>query len=323
MKKINIKNTDLTVGNIAMGTDSIGSVIERKLSFELLDRYSYLGGNLIDTAECYAHWAEGGTHASETLIGEWMYDRGLRSKTVISTKGGFYLYGQAHRLTKADIEKDLDGSLKRLHTDYIDIYWLHRDAFEVSVGEVMEILADTVKSGKVRYIGVSNWTNKRLDEANRFAKEHNLPELIASQIQYSVAYPNVEKNEPDLVIMNDDEYNYFKNSSLTVFAFASQAKGFFPKFLKGGKEALSKKAFDRYYNSETVSRFENLKKIAEEKNCSINSIAVSALINNYDFDTVPIIGCKNINQLNDSLSASDIILSKEEVDFIFNRKDWI
>ena len=321
MKKINLKNTNLTVSNIAMGTDSIGSLIDRKLSFELLDRYSDFGGNLIDTAECYAHWADGGTHASEILIGEWMYDRGLRSKTVISTKGGFYLYGKPHRLTRADIEEDLDGSLRRLKTDYIDIYWLHRDALGVCVGEVMEILADAVKSGKVRYIGVSNWSNVRLHEANMYAKAHDLPELIASQIQYSAAYPNIYKNEPDLVIMNDDEYNYFKNSTLTVFAFASQAKGFFAKFLKGGKEALSKKAFDRYYNAETLSRFENLKKIADEKNCSINSIAVAALTNNYDFDTIPIIGCKNINQLDDSLSASDIILSEEEVNFIFNRKD--
>lgn len=316
-----IKNTKLNAHPVAMGTDSLGSLIDKKLSFELLDRYKSVGGNLIDTAECYAQWVENGAHASENLIGEWLMARKNRSEIVLSTKGGHYSYGTPHRLNREDIEKDLDGSLMRLKTDYIDIYWLHRDASCVPVGGLMEILSDAVKSGKVRYIGVSNWSHSRLHEANLYAREHGLPELIASQIQYSAAQPNYEKNEPDLIIMNDEEYEYFKSSKLTVFAFAAQAKGFFAKFLSGGKEALSKKAFERYYNLETISRFERLKKLSEDKGCSINSIALSAIMNNYDFDTIPIIGCKNIKQLDDSLSAVNIKLSKEEIDFIFDRKD--
>ena len=75
MKKINLKNTDLSVSNIVMGTDSLGSIVDEKLSYELLDFYTEAGGNILDTAECYAHWAENGVHASEKLIGKWMKER--------------------------------------------------------------------------------------------------------------------------------------------------------------------------------------------------------------------------------------------------------
>lgn len=319
MKNIKLKNTDLTVSNIAMGTDSLGSLVNKKDSFELLDCYADCGGNIIDTAEGYASWVDGGEHASENVIGEWLATRKNRGSMVISTKGAYYKYGAKHRLTEKDIFSDLDGSLDRLKTDYIDIYWLHRDSSEVTVEEIMDILAKAVKQGKVRYIGLSNWSYKRIEEANIYAKNMDMPQVIASQIQYSAAHPNIENNEPDLVIMNDEEYEYFKNHDLSVFAFASQAKGFFSKYLKGGREALSPKAYARYYNEETLNRFKRLDKIRKEHDCSIGAGAIAAICNNYDFDTIPIIGCKNTEQLKDSLSGGNINLSREEMDFIYGR----
>lgn len=317
MKQIKLKNTDLTVSNIALGTDSYGSIVDEKLSFEMLDFYFDKGGNLPDTAECYAHWAPNGVHASEKLIGKWMKERNNRSKIVISTKGGFYKVNERPRLSENDIFEDLEGSLKRLGTDYIDIYWLHRDAPEMPVYGIMDTLVKAVKQGKVRYTGVSNWSCERLNEANEYLKSIGEKELIASQIQYSPAKPNVEKNEPDLILMNDREYEYFKNHDLTVFAFAAQAKGFFSKYEKGGKDALTPKALDRYYNERTVEIFGKLKKISEKYNCTIGNAVVASLVNNRDFDTIPIIGCKNISQLEDSLSGADMVLSGEDMKFIF------
>ncbi|MBQ4109592.1 MAG: aldo/keto reductase [Clostridia bacterium] len=317
MKKIDLKNTDLKVSSIALGTDSYGSIVDEKLSYEMLDFYVDKGGNLPDTAECYAHWAPNGTHASEKLLGKWMKERKNRSEIVISTKGGFYKVGERPRLEEKDIFDDLEGSLKRLNTDYIDIYWLHRDAPKMPVEDIMNTLTKAIKQGKVRYIGVSNWSCKRLDEANRYLKSIGEKELIASQIQYSPAKPNVEKNEPDLILMNDEEYEYFKNHNLTVFAFAAQAKGFFSKYEKGGKEALSPKAFDRYYNERTIEIFEKLKAASEKYNCTIGNAVIASLVNNRDFDTIPIIGCKNIAQLDDSLKGADINLTDEDMNFIF------
>ena len=319
MRYIKLKSTELNVSNVVMGTDSLGTYVDEKTSYDLLDFYSEEGGNVIDTAECYAYWFENGRHKSEETIGKWMKDRQNRHKTIISTKGGFYIVGERPRLTEEDIMNDLEGSLKNLGTDYIDIYWLHRDAPSMPVEGIMDVLAKAVKQGKVRYIGVSNWTNKRIDQANSYAESMGYPRLVASQIQYSPALPNVEKNEPDLVLMNDSEYEYFKNHDMTVFAFAAQAKGFFSKYLNGGASALSPKAYNRYLNPETLKRFENLNETSKKYGCSIGAAVVAAIAGNYDFNTLPIIGCKNISQLKDSLSGADLAFSREEIDFIFNR----
>lgn len=311
-----LKNTDLSVSKIALGTDSYGSIVDEALSFKMMDEYLSLGGNLLDTAECYANWIPGGAHASENTIGKWMKQRNNRHEIVISTKGGHYPPGENPRLSKAEIFADLEGSLKRLGTDYIDIYWLHRDAPNMPVEPIMDTLAEAVKQGKVRYIGVSNWTHLRLAEANAYAEEMAYPKLIASQIQFSAATPNVEKNEPDLVLMNKNEYEYFKNSDLTVFAFAAQAKGFFSKYDAGGACALSEKAEKRYYNEKTLYAYDCIKKISREHGCSVGAAALAAVLCVQAFDTIGIVGCKNTLQLEDSMSAGDIILSKDEIAFI-------
>lgn len=313
-----LKNTDLKVSNIALGTDCYGTLVSEEASFEMLDFYKAAGGNLIDTAEAYARWFENGEHASELLIGKWLKSRGCRNDIIISTKGGFNWAHEPHHLTYDNIISDLEGSLKRLGTDCIDIYWLHRDCEALPVSGMMDALNYAVDSGKVRYIGVSNWTNKRFSEANAYLSQYG-KSLFASQMQYSAASPNYEENEPLLVVMNDEEYTFFKNCDYTVFAFASQAKGFFSKYIAGGADALSEKAYKRYYNEETLKRVERLKKVAADHNISIGAAAISALCSNYDFDTIPIIGCKNLAQLEDSLSGGSVAFSRDEIQYIFGR----
>ena len=124
--------TDLQVSVIGLGTDYFGSTIDRKLSMQILDRYVESGGNFIDTAELYARWIPGGEHQSEIFIGGWLRERGLRDALIISTKGGHPKLESMNvpRLSKREIESDLDSSLRRLGVDCVDIYWLHRDAPE-------------------------------------------------------------------------------------------------------------------------------------------------------------------------------------------------
>lgn len=317
MKSILLNGTDLTVSNVVMGTDSIGSLIDGRLSYRLLDEYTAAGGTVLDTAECYAHWTEQGRRASETAIGTWLQDRKNRHAMILSTKGGFYPYRTKPRLSEQEILDDLEGSLRCLKTDYIDLYWLHRDDPGKPVGEMMETLAKTVRQGKVRYIGVSNWTCDRVEAANRYAVSHGLPCLIASQIQYSPAKPNEKQNEPDLVLMNEREYRYFQKHDLTVFAFAAQAKGFFSKYNAGGEQALSPKARIRYLNDETIRRCQYLKQLSEAHQCTMGSMVVAVMTNQPDFSVLPIIGCKTVEQLTDSLRGAEITLSPEEVRSVF------
>lgn len=315
-----LKNTDLTVSTIALGTDVYGTDLDEKTSFEMLDFYVQNGGNIIDTANVYADWVPGERGRSEKLIGRWLKNRGNREKYIISTKGGHPNLDtmSVSRLSHSELTSDLDESLRRLGTDYVDIYWLHRDDELLEVSDIMDTLDGFVKSGKVRYIGMSNWTCQRIEEAQKYAENNSKTMLAASQIQYSAAQPNIESNDPTLVLMNDDEYNYFKNHDMTVFAFASQAKGFFSKLHAGGEEALSKKARDRYLNEISLARFERIEKLSAELGHTVGEIAISVLASNYDFDTVPIVGCKNTVQLKESMNGAALRLTKEQIEYIYS-----
>lgn len=319
MKYKKLKNTDLTVSTIALGTDVYGTDLDEKTSFEMLDFYIQNGGNIIDTANIYADWVPGERGRSEKLIGRWLKTAGNRENYVISTKGGHPNLDTMgiSRLSRNELTEDLDESLRRLGTDYVDIYWLHRDDESLEVSDIMDTLDGFVKSGKVRYIGMSNWTCKRIEIAQAYAKNNGKTKLIASQIQYSAAQPNVENNDPTLVLMNGDEYGYFKNNDMTVFAFASQAKGFFSKLHAGGEEALSKKAHERYLNEISLARFERIEKLSSELGHTVGEIAVSVLASNYDFDTIPIVGCKNTEQLEESMNGAALRLTKEQIEYIY------
>ncbi len=310
-----LKGTDDKISMIALGTDVYGTDLPADIAVELLDTYCELGGNVIDTASVYGGEAE---NVSEKLIGKWISEKKNRDKIFISTKGGHPKVKTMNipRLSDAEIKHDMDLSLKNLGVDYVDIYWLHRDDERLSVEPIMNTLSDLVKSGKTRYIGMSNWTHTRIDEANRYARANKLPMIISSQIQYSVAKAVVENNDPTLVLMNDCEYEFFKNNNLSVFAFASQAKGFFSKITAGGIENLSPKAKTRYYSEENMKIYDNIRSVADTNGISVGEAVIAALVNNTHFQTVPIIGCKNTVQLKESLNGVDVKLSQKECDFI-------
>lgn len=303
MKYKVLNNTDLKVSALSLGTDVYGSYLDWESSVSLLDYYTENGGNLIDTALVYGNSPSGERSRSEKLIGKWMREKKNRHNLIISTKGAHPEIMSISRLSREDILGDIEKSLNHLNTDYVDIYWLHRDDESLSVEPIMDTLSEIVKSGKARYIGMSNWTYKRIEKANEYAKKNNLPLLMGSQIQYSAAIPNIEGNDPTLVLMNDGEYDYFKKTKLNVFAYASQAKGFFSKLEAGGRENLSEKARVRYLNEQSLKRYEIIKRIAEETGHSVGEVAIGVIADNPNFTTIPIVGCKNISQLKESMAG--------------------
>lgn len=318
MEKKILAGTDLTVSPIALGTDVYGLVLSENEAYSMIDAYIGLGGNLIDTALVYSDWEPGEKARSEKLIGRYLKKSGNRKNLVISTKGAHPVPGHmdVSRLSEKDIRGDMEKSLINLGVDYVDIYWLHRDAADADIAEICHTLDALVKEGKTRYIGMSNWRAERIAEYNAYAKEHGLAKVFSSQIQYSLAKSIPENNDPTLVLMNDEEYSFFKKNKMPVFAYASQAKGFFQKLERGGVAALSEKASTRYLSEENLQRFERVKKIAKEHGVSCGEAALAALISNNDFETVAIVGCKNTAQLTESLKAADTLISQAEIDYI-------
>ncbi len=319
MKTAVLPGTDMLSSVVALGTDSFGLTLPEKESFAMLDAYVAMGGNMIDTALSYSDWVQGEKSRSEKLIGRWLFKRGSRSRVLLSTKGGHPPMGHMEipRLSRKDIESDIEKSLRHLGCDYVDIYWLHRDTGRLPVGEIMETLHDLVKVGKTRFFGLSNWTHERIDEANAYAEKHGLTRVIAGQIQHSVARGIPENNDPTLVLMNQREYAYYAKHHMPVFAYASQAKGFFSKLDAGGLQALGLKARTRYLSEDNLKRYALLKEFAGCYKASVGQLAIAALTSDRHVLTFPIVGCKTVEQLSESMSGADITLEQNDVDRLF------
>ena len=164
--KIKGKNSVVKMSKNVIGSTYFGTDIDKEKSFTLLDLYYQLGGNCIDTARCYAQWLEGGESASEKVIGEWLESRRLRERIVLSTKGAHPSTSAIKRVNSADIVEDIGQSLECLKTNYIDVYFLHRDDVEADIEDVMYTLNKFVEDGTIKVLGASNWTVERIEYAN-------------------------------------------------------------------------------------------------------------------------------------------------------------
>ena len=302
-------NSDIKSSAIVLGTNSIGSDIDEKTSFALLDTYVSFGGNHIDTAHYY------GYGASEKTIGKWLSESGKRDDVIITSKGA-WPYDGTPRLEKADVEADLDESLSRLSVDYIDTYLLHRDSKDFAVEPIIDYFNEFVKKGKIRSFGCSNWTADRVKKANEYAKASGQKGFAVSQIKWSLAEVSPAYKEQDgLVPMTDDEYKFYLAADMAVMAYASQGKGFFSKMISGGEAALSTKSRERYLCDENLKRLEKLKTLAAEKGVSASALTLAYLYSR-PFISVPVVGCSTVPQLKDSLSAPDLVLTEEEINYL-------
>ena len=299
----------LKSSKIILGTDGYGTVADEATCFDSIDAFVDCGGNHIDTAKLY------NDGEAERIVGRWIKSRG-RKNLIIATKGAHPKIETMHinRLSKEDIEYDINCSLKNLGIDCIDLYWLHRDSEDVDCTEIIENMNGFVKEGKIKKFGCSNWKAERIEKANSYAKEHGLDTFCASQIRFSLASTAPEfVGDTTLVEMNVKEYEFYKKSDVAVMGFASQAKGFFSKYLSGGIEALSPKAKERYYYEGNVKKAEFIKELSEKYGVAPAGIVCAALTSIKDVNVFPIIGGKNVKQLSESFEGADLILEENEI----------
>lgn len=295
---------------ILLGTGYFGDGISEEEAFVMMDKFCEMGGTHIDTARLYADGR------AEEIVGRWFADRKPEG-VFASTKGAYYDMDakETPRLTEADIREDLEKSLKALQFDVIDFYWLHRDDENTPAGQIVEIMNTFVKEGKIKKFGASNWTSKRIAEAETYAEKHGLDGFSASQIRFNPAYCLGERG--GLVGMDDAEFEFYKKRNMPVAAYSSQAKGFFSKVAEQGIEALSEKAKKRYLCDENLRRVEVMKELANKYDCSIAALICGAF-SSFDVPNVfPIIGGSRISQIVDSMNGGDVVLTKEELMSIF------
>lgn len=312
---ITSKNKTIGISQLVFGTAGFSDIKNQEFYFELLDKYFELGGNCIDTARCYCEWIPDGKDVSEAVIGSWIKSRNNRSKIIISTKGGHP--DRKHntaRLDRNSLESDLKRSLELLQTDYIDIYFLHRDDERVPVTQIMPTLHSFIQSGKVKFLGASNWRAERIAEANEYARKHNLTEFSVSQIMFSLADCSASDfNDNTLISMTPSEKEFYEKSKIPVMSFSSTTKGFFSKMLSD--DELQKNKAMKFVNKVNLGRLARVKKYSDNTGLTPAQISLGFLTCN-PIKTAAIFSVSGKEQLIDCMSALNLKISMKDIQFL-------
>ncbi|WP_051620248.1 aldo/keto reductase [Paenibacillus sp. UNC451MF] len=321
MKTRNIPDTELSPSVICLGTSSFGETINHQDSYALMDRFLEYGGNFLDTAKVYSDWVPGERSRSEKVIGQWMKQRNNRSRIILATKGAHPDLDTMHiaRLFKEDIAYDLEQSLQNLQTDYIDLYWLHRDDPQQPVDEIINVLNEYVRQGKIRYFGCSNWRSERIEAAQQYARANGLQGFAASQTKWSLASYR-PGNDPTMVTMDDKELAYHERTGLPAIPYNAQANGFFSgrytiEMLQE-PTAENKKVW-KLCNEDNLRKLMSVKSIAERLHLTMSQVALGYMLA-HPFPVFPISGCKTADQLDDSCAAGDVVLDREAFEELRN-----
>jgi aryl-alcohol dehydrogenase (NADP+) len=267
--RVALGKTDLQVHPLCLGGNVFGWSASPAQSFEVLTAYELAGGNFIDTADMYSRWHTGNVGGeSETIIGDWMRERGNRSEMVIATKVA--KLGTRPGLSAANIAAAAEDSLRRLGTDYIDIYYAHHDDESTPLEESLTAFNELVTAGKVRYLAASNYSASRLAQALEISRELGLSEYLLLQPHYNAIVR--DEYEGDLMATAVKE-------NIPVLPYFALAAGFLTGKYQPGLDVDSVRAGDmpEYMNDRGWSILNALTEIAKHENASIAAVALGWL----------------------------------------------
>lgn len=310
MEYRNLGRTGLKVSELCMGTMQFGWTADEATSFQVLSA-SYAGGiNFLDTANVYSRWAEGNPGGvAETIIGKWIKKDGVpRHQLVIATKvrGKMGDGPNDEGLSRAHIMKAVEDSLRRMQTDYIDLYQTHFYDENTPIEETLSALDDLVHQGKVRYIGCSNYPAWRLMQALWASDKYNLARFDSLQPHYSMVHrAEFEQELADVC----------RVYGIGVIPYSPLAGGFLTgKYRREASPPDSQRArgAQRYFNERNWALLDKMETLGQEKGeCSISQIALAWMLSD-PVITSPIIGPRSLEQLEDNLGAAGLRLTPEE-----------
>lgn len=297
------------MSRIICGTD-IRPMREGKDVFALLDCALENGVNAFDTAAAYG--------GSESSLGRWIAERKIRKKIILITKGANPGADGLPRMTPKEIRRDLEQSLERLQTDYIDIYLLHRDDPRTPVGEVAELLTGYLRRGVIRMAGSSNWSFGRVRGLNAFAAEHGLEPFRAVSPSFSLADcvgdpwgGSVTLSGPE----NEAERSWLEQTGMPVLAYSGLARGFLSGKVKSSDRdrlaGLIGPGAVEYGAPVNFERLRRAEKLAEEKHAAVPQIALAWLLSR-KLNVFPICAASSEEHLRSNLASLDLSLTPEE-----------
>lgn len=308
MKMRKLGKSGLEVSPVAFGGNVFGWTVDESKSFGLLDAFVAAGFNFIDTADVYSKWAPGNQGGeSETIIGNWLKRTGKRPQVVIATKVGMEMGPEMKGLSKAYILREVEESLKRLQTDYIDLYQSHRDDPETPLAETLEAYAQLVKEGKARAIGASNYGAERLGEALAASAQHGFPSYVSLQPHYNLYHRSeFEGKLEDICVAN----------GIGVIPYFSLASGFLTGKYRSEADLASGKRgqFVKKYLDERGFRIlRALDEVAEALHSTPAKVSLAWLLARPSI-TAPIASATSTEQLTGLIEAVELKLDEASID---------
>jgi len=306
MQQRQLGNSPLSITPLAFGGNVFGWSADEKRSFELLDAFVDAGGNLVDTADVYSAWVPGNAGGeSETIIGKWLRQSGKRDRVVIATKVA--KWSEQPGLSPANIRQAVEGSLRRLQTDVIDLYQSHEDDANVPMADTLGEYARLVEEGKVRVIGASNFSAPRLAEALAISRQHGLPRYESLQPEYNlVSREGYEKELEPLI----------RAENVGVISYYSLASGFLSGKYRSeadlAKSAARGGSVKAFLNPEGLRVLAALDTVGARHQATPAQVALAWLIARPGI-TAPIVSATSVEQLHELFGATRLTLTAEDI----------
>ncbi len=317
MNKRMLGKSGLEVAPLAFGGNVFGWTVDESTSFKLLDNFVAAGFNLIDTADVYSYWVPGNHGGeSETIIGNWLKSSGDRKRVVIATKVGMEMGPDKKGLSRSYIFKAVEGSLRRLQTDYIDLYQSHTDDPETPIEETLSAYSELIKQGKVRAIGASNFTAERLKESIRLSEENGLPRYESLQPLYNLYDREDYETNLEPVCVEEE---------IGVIPYFALASGFLTG--KYRREAdLSKsprgQGVKKYLDERGMRILDALDRVAKQHRSTPTRVALAWLVARPSI-TAPIASATNLEQLNDLIEGANLVLDAESMEILNQASEYV
>lgn len=318
MKYSRLGKTGLKVSALCLGTMQWGYTADEEAAFAVMDAFVERGGNFFDTADFYVRWIDKARSGiSETIIGRWMKARGNRQQVMIATKV-YQPMGEAPNergLSRKHILEGVEASLRRLQTDYIDLYQAHAFDAETPIDETLKAFDDLQRAGKVRYVGAANYTAWRLMEA-----------LWRADVNRTVRYDSLQ---PHYNLVHRAEFErdlktICEQYQIGVIPYSSLAGGFLSGKYRRGQRIESQRAesvLRRYDNERAWRTIETVQRIAGETGSTSSAVALAWLLAQ-PVITAPITGANSVEQLRQSLPALDLDLSPSQIAQLNEASAW-
>ncbi len=310
MKKRKLGKTGMEIAPLIFGGNVFGWTADQATSFQLLDAFAAAGFNAIDTADTYSRWAPGHTGGeSEIIIGNWMRQRGNRNQIIVATKVGMDMGEGKKGLSKLHILRSAEDSLRRLQTDYIDLYQSHTDDPETPLEETLGAYAELIKQGKVRAIGASNHKAERLAAALETSRKSGLPAYQTLQPNYSLIERGEYETNLEPVCVKE---------GLGVINYWPLASGFLSGKYRSESDTAGKaraRSVTKYLNERGFKILDALDKVAKKFNATPARISLAWLLARPSI-TAPIVSATNLEQLKDLISSVDLVLDRESIELL-------